>query len=478
MRLVRLIRIVKLYKNAHNAMAKKEDDEEADIDMEMEKNVQEEEIKPDESKVGKKLSDLTTRRVIILVLSMMFSIPFLTLSTYKDENTFTFGLELINAFPENSAGFNRTFDTYISEHRSIWTPLITVQAYSKSWIKNNFKLSSLRSNDYELATAGDDNQLASIFDIRPNNKIDAGLSLLRTVFICFVLAGGALFFSRDTQKLVIGPIEQMIEKVKKIAKNPLEAAQEEEKEALSYENDGKKKKKKNAPYETVILEQTIVKIGALLALGFGEAGARIINANMGSSGDIDPMVPGTKVVGIFGFCDIRQFTDTTEILQEDVMIFVNEIAEIVHRVVDTFAGAANKNIGDAFLVVWKYPEDMCTHDPETKNMVVKKTASNKQRADMSLISFLKILSEIKQSTKLEKYKENEMLNERMPNYSVKLGFGLHIGWAIEGAIGSDFKIDASYLSPNVNMASILEAATKQYGTPLLLTGELFNVLTD
>lgn len=50
----------------------------------------------------------------------------------------------------------------------------------------------------------------------------------------------------------------------------------------------------------------------------------------------------------------------------------------------------------------------------------------------------------------------------MPNYSVKLGFGLHLGWAIEGAIGSTYKIDASYLSPNVNMAAILEDGTKQY----------------
>lgn len=48
----------------------------------------------------------------------------------------------------------------------------------------------------------------------------------------------------------------------------------------------------------------------------------------------------------------------------------------------------------------------------------------------------------------------------MPNYCVKMGFGLHVGWAIEGAIGSFYKIDASYLSPNVNMASRLEAATK------------------
>ncbi len=33
--------------------------------------------------------------------------------------------------------------------------------------------------------------------------------------------------------------------------------------------------------------------------------------------------------------------------------FVNNIAEIVHSMVDRFQGAANKNIGDAFLLVWK-----------------------------------------------------------------------------------------------------------------------------
>jgi hypothetical protein len=41
-----------------------------------------------------------------------------------------------------------------------------------------------------------------------------------------------------------------------------------------------------------MLEQTIIKIGALLALGFGEAGSKIIAENMGKSGDVNPMVPG------------------------------------------------------------------------------------------------------------------------------------------------------------------------------------------
>lgn len=40
------------------------------------------------------------------------------------------------------------------------------------------------------------------------------------------------------------------------------------------------------------------------------------------------------------------------------MIFVNEIAEIVHGTVDYFSGCANKNIGDAFLLVWKFPPEL------------------------------------------------------------------------------------------------------------------------
>ena len=60
---------------------------------------------------------------------------------------------------------------------------------------------------------------------------------------------------------------------------------------------------------------------------------------------------------------------------------------------------------------------------------------------------------------------------------MRLGFGLHVGWAIEGAIGSEYKIDASYLSPNVNMASRLEAATKQYGVSILLSEDFVCMLS-
>jgi len=35
---------------------------------------------------------------------------------------------------------------------------------------------------------------------------------------------------------------------------------------------------------------------------------------MSNGGDVDPMIPGKKKCCVYGFCDIRNFTDATEIL--------------------------------------------------------------------------------------------------------------------------------------------------------------------
>ena len=69
------------------------------------------------------------------------------------------------------------------------------------------------------------------------------------------------------------------------------------------------------------------------------------------------------------------------------------------------------------------------------------------------------------------------MRRRIPDFKVSVGFGIHYGWAIEGAIGSYFKVDLSYLSPNVNIASRLEAATKQYGVDLLFSQLIHKMLS-
>jgi len=58
---------------------------------------------PEESKVGKKLSDLTTRRVIMVVLAMLFSVPLFDTTSYiAPDSSYEFGLYLISAFDPGS----------------------------------------------------------------------------------------------------------------------------------------------------------------------------------------------------------------------------------------------------------------------------------------------------------------------------------------------------------------------------------------
>ena len=141
-----------------------------------------------------------------------------------------------------------------------------------------------------------------------------------------------------------------------------------------------------------------------------------------------------------------------------------------------YGGSANKNLGDAYLLVWKFPnpEQLKLKEPLDK---IKFTAENRNIADMSVFAFLKVLARINKYQHIRKYRKHAGLNQAIENYKVRMGFGLHQGWAIEGAIGSYFKIDASYLSPNVNMASRLEMATMQYGVHILVSGELVPILT-
>ena len=104
------------------------------------------------------------------------------------------------------------------------------------------------------------------------------------------------------------------------------------------------------------------------------------------------------------------------------MLFVNRIAFILHDIVVQCSGSANKNIGDAFLLAWKIDDKMSEN---TISIL----------ADKALLAFLKTLIEI---SRHQKYicsfsaGATERLLKRFPDYNVRIGSGLHVGWAIEG----------------------------------------------
>mmetsp|Transcript_26430 Transcript_26430/g.47679 ORF Transcript_26430/g.47679 Transcript_26430/m.47679 type:complete len:1059 (+) Transcript_26430:87-3263(+) len=350
--------------------------------------------------------------------------------------------------------------------------------------------------EYVTAFALSDEELNTFtyifaFDQRPLTQMEAALSILQTIFICLAVGVGAMWFSKDANELLLNPIERMIEKMETIKDNPLEAMRLGD---LEFRREGleaarvrdklaqvrwpwkllykyREMNKPKEPMETVMLEKTIIKLGGLLALGFGEAGAEVIGENMkgGASAGVNAMVPGVKVDAVIGFCNIRHFSEATEVLKEKVMLFVNQVGEIVHGCVDDFHGAPNKNIGDSFLLVWRLSGNRHELGGASNGARLQKLG------DMALMSYVKIIAEINKSRILAAYRNHPGLQQRIKDFRVEMGFGLHCGWAIEGTIGSEFKIDASYLSPNVNVAARLESATTQYGVWTLISHNMVNL---
>jgi len=80
-------------------------------------------------------------------------------------------------------------------------------------------------------------------------------------------------------------------------------------------------------------------------------------------------------------------------------------------------------------------------------MIVERT----ELADKSLITAVKIVSEMRRATHINSiFKRPEFIAKFGNSSRAQLTFSLHMGWTIEGAIGSaDTKIDACYLSPHL-----------------------------
>jgi hypothetical protein len=195
--------------------------------------------------------------------------------------------------------------------------------------------------DSEVRVPPDDNMSSiCVFNIQANAMLAANYSIGRTIATLVLLFLGAFAFDRNNKKMVIIPIERMVATIVQLQKNPLAKAVSEgeaEGEQGSGTNVTQSTRAAKAPKprptvtnETGMLERTLQKLTGLLQVGFGEAGSRMIKKCMDSNeqGDLDPLVDGDRIVAIFGFCDIRRFTDATECLREDVMMYVNEIATL------------------------------------------------------------------------------------------------------------------------------------------------------
>lgn len=312
--------------------------------------------------------------------------------------------------------------------------------------------------DFSPTEADDERKstrLKATFYYRDLKVHDAWLTVMYMLFNIVVFGLSTGVFLNEIFELVINPIERICSALQALGKS-MKTLQDDKEE----EDDD----------EFERLGNSILTLTEMLKSSLGAAGTAIIKNNIeGEETTVNAMVPGVKMEGYFGFCDVRKFDQVLQVLQEDSIVLTNTISSIVHHQVAEHMGQPNKNMGDSWLSVWTSKDESTYSSDDGMTF-----------ADHALMAFVEINDEVKSHQGLIDLgkRPDFMASTRNKGYVPDMGFGLHYGWAIEGAVGSERKVDATYLSPHVNMAARLEQATKQYDCSIMVSEEMYNRMSE
>jgi adenylate cyclase len=150
---------------------------------------------------------------------------------------------------------------------------------------------------------------------------------------------------------------------------------------------------------------------------------------------------GTTVRAAIMICDLRDFTKISDNWpRDDVIDLLNDYFDAMSEPIARHGGEILKFIGDGLLAIFPLSApDACA------NLL---HAVTEARGAMAALN------------------ERNSATSRAPlNY----GIGVHVGDVMYGNIGSTTRLDFTVIGPAVNMASRLEALTKQVGRPVLLS---------
>ena len=150
---------------------------------------------------------------------------------------------------------------------------------------------------------------------------------------------------------------------------------------------------------------------------------------------------GTTVRAAILICDLRDFTKISDNWpRDDVIDLLNGYFDAMSEPVVRHGGEILKFIGDGMLAI--FPLDQPS----------------------ACANLLRAVAEARQAMVALNEKNGEIGREHL-NY----GIGIHVGDVMYGNIGSRSRLDFTVIGPAVNMASRIEAFTKQVGKPVLLS---------
>ena len=150
---------------------------------------------------------------------------------------------------------------------------------------------------------------------------------------------------------------------------------------------------------------------------------------------------GTTVSAAIMICDLRDFTRISDNWpRDDVIDLLNSYFDALSEPIARHGGEILKFIGDGLLAIFPLTQPS------------------------ACANLLHAVAEARQA--LAALSENNGATGRAP---LDYGIGVHVGDVMYGNIGSRTRLDFTVIGPAVNMASRLEALTKQLGRKVLLS---------
>ncbi len=153
------------------------------------------------------------------------------------------------------------------------------------------------------------------------------------------------------------------------------------------------------------------------------------------------------------FADLRGFTELAGSLQMDPLV-----CELIAHVIDCLSEAVAQQdgfivdyYGDGLMAMWNAPTNQPDH------------AERACRAGLQMLESLPAITD-------------DWMN--VIQTELRLGIGVHTGSVQVGNAGSTRKVKYGPRGPNVNLASRVEAATKELRVPLLATRSTVERLSD
>lgn len=141
------------------------------------------------------------------------------------------------------------------------------------------------------------------------------------------------------------------------------------------------------------------------------------------------------------FSDIRAFTSISEKLNpEESFAFINKYFKTIAPIIRRHNGFIDKYMGDGIMALF----------PVSANDAIQAG-----------------------KTMFKELKQFNAENSKLNNPQIEIGVGLHTGQCILGTVGEPLRMDTTVISDTVNLASRIEALTKFYKTPMIISEVTF-----